>query len=208
MLKEAGWISQAGMHSARNLSLIAIFSSLTIATDYALAPALNVKLMDTLVFSSAYAFGFRIGASIAILSELVWGLVSPYGFFLPIIPFLVVGELLYATAGYLASRIWGMEKLSTLSPRNLFFGAILAICAFVWDFETNIATGLLALWPRENLAGVLFFEVTGIPFMIPHELSDFILGATLAPVIIVYSRRLVMKGYSSTKMALAQSEVR
>ena len=73
---------------------------------------------------------------------------------------------------------WGMEKPSALSSRNLFFGAILAICAFIWDFETNIATGLLALWPRENLLGVLIFEVTGIPFMITHELSDFILGVT------------------------------
>ena len=57
------------MQSTRTLSLIAIFTSLTIASDYALAPVLNVKLMDTLVFSTSYAFGFRIGTSIAILSE-------------------------------------------------------------------------------------------------------------------------------------------
>ena len=196
------------MHSARNLSLIAIFTSLTIASDYALAPALNVKLMDTLVFSSTYTFGFRIGASIAILSELLWGLVSPYGFYLPIIPFLVMGELLFAIAGYFASRIWGIEKLSALSPRNLFFGAILAICAFIWDLETNIGTGLLSLWPHENLVGVLFFEVTGIPFMIPHELSDFVLGATLAPIIIVYSKRLVRNPNPAKIATLAKSEVR
>ena len=102
-----------------------------------------------------------------------------------------------------------MEKSSALSARNLFFGAILAICAFIWDFETNIATGLLALWPRENLVGVLIFEVTGIPFMIAHELSDFILGAALAPIIIVYSRRLIRKNSVSTKIpVLAQSEAK
>ena len=197
------------MQSARTLSLIAIFTSLTIASDYALAPVLNVKLMDTLVFSTSYAFGFRIGASIAILSELVWSVVSPYGLSVPIIPFLVLGELLYAVAGYCASRIWGMEKPSALSSRNLFFGAILAICAFVWDFETNIATGLLALWPRENLLGVLIFEVTGIPFMIAHELSDFILGATLAPIIIIYSRRLMGNHSISAEIpVLAQSEAK
>ena len=42
-------------------SVIAIFTSSIIASDYALAPALNVKLMDTLVFASTFVFGFRIG---------------------------------------------------------------------------------------------------------------------------------------------------
>ncbi len=178
------------MRSARQLSIIAIFTSLIIASDFALAPVLNVKLMDTLVFASAYAFGFRTGASIAIFSEFIWSVVTPYGFFLPITPFLVIGELLFATAGYFASKIWGIEKLSLISSRNLFFGSILAICAFIWDFETNIASGLIALWPRENLLGILAYEIFGIPFMIPHELSDFVLGSALAPIVIMYFRRL------------------
>ncbi len=175
---------------ARQISIIAIFTSLVIASDFALAPALNVKLMDAIVFASAYAFGFRTGAAIAILSEFIWSIVTPYGLFFPIIPFLVAGELLFVTAGYLASKIWKIENLSSLSVNGLFLGATLAICAFVWDFETNIATGLIALWPRENLWGLLAFEISGIPFMIPHELSDFILGAGLVPIIVMCSKRM------------------
>lgn len=171
---------------------MALFSSLTIATDYALAPALNVKLMDTLVFSSAYAFGFRIGAYVAIFSELVWSVVSPYGFGGYMIPFLVGGELLFAFAGFGASKIWGSPKeLSTFSVQNSFFGAILLICAFIWDFETNIATGLLA--GAHTLTFLLAYEVSGIPFMIPHELGDFVLGSFLAPIIIVYFYRVFGK---------------
>ena len=76
-----GWIIQT-CHEARHqtLSMIAIFTSLIIASDYALAPIYNVKLMDTLVFASAYSFGFKVGASIAILSESIWSVVNPTGF--------------------------------------------------------------------------------------------------------------------------------
>ncbi len=173
----------------RTISVVALFSSLIIATDYALAPALNVKLMDTLVFSSAYSFGFRIGAYIAITSELVWSFVSPYGVAGYMMPFLIGGEVLFALAGYAASRIWGSPKdLKEFSEKNLFFGAILAICAFVWDFETNIGTGLLA--GARTLEGFLAWEISGIPFMIAHELSDFALGAVLAPIVIVYFYRV------------------
>ncbi len=175
--------------SSKKIAVIAIFTSLIIATDYALAPALNVKLMDTLVFSSSFVFGFRIGASIAVLSELIWSIVTPFGFFLPIVPFLVGGELLFAAAGYFASRIWAFDDVSPVAVENLFFGAILAICAFIWDFETNIATGLIA--GARNLVTLLGFEIVGYVggFNIAHEVSDFVLGSTLAPLVIVYLRR-------------------
>lgn len=65
----------------------------------------------------------------------------------------------------------------------------MAICAAVWDFETNIATGLLA--GANTLASLMGFAIAGIPFMIPHEMSDFVLGSTLAPVAIMYSARIV-----------------
>jgi uncharacterized membrane protein len=195
------------MRSTKTISMIAIFVSLIIASDYALAPALNIKLLDTLVFSASFVFGFRVGASIAIVSELIWSVVSPYGLYLPIVPFLVAGELLYVAAGFFASKIWGKEVFGALSSRNLYFGAILAICAFVWDLETNIATGLLYYWPKEKLLEVLVFEVYGIPFSIFHELSDFILGAALAPIVILYCRRLSGKQSNPTRVHVTHQEV-
>jgi predicted DNA repair protein MutK len=170
--------------SSKKVAVIAIFTSLIIATDYALAPALNVKLMDTLVFSSSFVFGFRIGASIAVFSELIWSIISPYGFFLPIIPFLVGGEILFVFAGYFASSLWKHDVVSPVALENVLFGGILAICAFIWDTETNIATGIIA--GAHTLVELLGFEVAGIPFMVAHEVSDFIFGSTLAPVVIYY----------------------
>ena len=190
------------MRPSRTISVIAIFTSLIIASDYALAPALNVKLMDTLVFASTFVLGFRIGASIAVLSELIWSIVTPYGFFLPIVPFLVGGEMLFVFAGYFGAKIWRRDNVSPIGVENLFFGAILSITAFVWDFETNIATGLLA--GARSLYLLLGFEVGGIYFAIPHELSDFAFGSILAPIIILYFRRYSLKNQNLQTSQLPQ----
>ena len=179
------------------MSVVALFVALIIATDYGLVPLLNVKLVDTLVFACAFVFGFRVGAYVALASELIWGIISPYGFGSYIIPFLAAGELLYALAGWGASRIWGGgEEISTLSPRNTYFGALLCICAFIWDTETNLASGLLQLIASGHLTiqGLLLAEGAGVLFMIPHEISDFVFGSLLAPIVIVYFSRRVHHG--------------
>ena len=98
--------------TTRTLALIAIFTSLILASDYALSPIFNVKLLDTLVFVAAYTFGFRIGASIAMLSEFIWGTVNPNGFGGLVVPFLILGEMVYVVAGYLASKTWKIDGIS------------------------------------------------------------------------------------------------
>lgn len=178
----------ANMRPTEWVAVVAVFSSLIVGSDFALTPLINVKLLDTLVFVVAFVFGFRAGGAVAVISETVWGFVSPWGSAGPILPFLVGGELLFAFAGYAASRAWGGPNFRALSLENSFLGAVLAICAFVWDFETNIATGLLA--GATSLPGLMSYEVAGVLFMIPHELSDFVLGSTLAPVVIAYSARI------------------
>ena len=95
------------MQSTKGISIVAIFTSLIIVSDYALAPIPNVKLVFTLAFASTYSLGLKIGTWIAVLSELIWGSISPYGFGGPIIPFLIVGNLVYVLAGWGASRDLG-----------------------------------------------------------------------------------------------------
>jgi hypothetical protein len=173
----------------RDLALVAGFTALAIASDFALADIPNVKLVDPIVFSVAFVFGLEMGVCVGVLSELTWGALSPYGFGGYIIPFLVAGEVLYALAGWAAARVWAGES-SRLSSRNLYFGAALALCAFLWDLETNAGTALLAFWPSLTQQKLLATEFFGIPFMVSHEVSDLVTGAVLAPIIIFYASRL------------------
>lgn len=154
---------------------------MVVGSDFALSGLANVKLLDTLVFVSAYLFGFRVGAAVGVLSETIWSVFSPYGFAGAIAPFLLAGELLFALAGWTASKAWGSE-FNLKSPYPLFIGSLLTVCAFVWDFETNAATALLGFSPNS-----FWFAVFGpqtLLFIIPHEISDFLFGTLLAPAFI------------------------
>jgi hypothetical protein len=172
----------------RELALAAAFSALAVASDFALTDLLNVKLVDPIVFSVAFVFGLEMGIYVGVVSEVIWGTLSPYGFGGYIIPFLVAGEVMYALAGWAVAKVWRGES-SRLSARNFYFGAVLATCAFLWDLETNAGTALLASWPSLTLQVIAGYEYLGIPFMMAHEVSDLVTGAILAPLIIFYASR-------------------
>jgi hypothetical protein len=173
----------------KELGLVVSFTALAVASDFALTGVANVKLVDPIVFSVAFVFGLEMGVYVGVLSELIWGTLSPWGFGGYIIPFLVAGEVLYAVAGWAAARAWKGEG-SALSERNVYMGSVLALCAFVWDLETNAGTALLASWPSLTWKALAAYEVQGIPFALAHEVTDLMTGAVLAPLIIFYTSRL------------------
>ncbi len=182
----------ATVRRTRSLAVVAAFSGLILGSNLALADLPNVKLLDSLVFVTAFLFGFRIGASVAVVSELAWSFVSPYGIAGYITPFLVLGELIYAFAGRAAANLWsGYVRLG--SGQSLFLGSLLAICAFVWDLETNIGTALIAFWPRVTIQNVILTELSGVPFMLFHELSDLLLGVFFIPAVIFLVPRIFGK---------------
>jgi len=174
---------------ARSLALVATFSGVILSSNLALTDILNVKLLDSLVFVAAFLYGFRIGTSVAVVSELAWSFLSPYGIAGYITPFLVIGEVTYAFAGWAASKLWS-GYLRQRPAQSLFFGALLAICAFIWDFETNFGTALIVFWPGVTVQNVLLTELQGVSFMLLHELSDLLLGIFFVPAVIFLLPRL------------------
>jgi hypothetical protein len=173
----------------KDTALVGAFTALAIVSDFALTDFANVKLVDPIVFSVAFVFGLEMGVYVGVLSELIWGTFNPLGFGGYIIPFLVAGEVLFALAGWTAARVWAGER-SRLATRNFYFGAVLAVCAFVWDLETQVGTALISFWPSLTLQKLLATEVIGIPFMLSHEVSDLVTGAVFAPFIIFYASRV------------------
>jgi hypothetical protein len=168
---------------ARDIAATAIFTAVILGSDFALAGIPNVKLLDVLVFVSSFLFGFRVGASVAILSELAWSFLSPWGAAGAIAPFLILGELLYATAGRVAHTLW-KGRINIGSVYSLAVGSLLAICAFIWDFETNLGTALIATWPETSINAIIAYQIGGIGFAAAHEISDFVFGTLIAPAVI------------------------
>lgn len=177
---------------SQSVAIVAVFTAAIVGSDFALAQFPNVKLLDTLVFVASFTFGLGTGAAVAILSETIWSFVSPWGIAGAITPFLVLGELMFVVAGWAAAKAWG-DRLQTVSPTSLFIGATMAICAFMWDFETNAATALLAYWPQLTLQKLIITELAGGVFAVSHELSDFLLGTLLAPAVVLMIPRVLRR---------------
>lgn len=177
------------MSDARRLALVPAFSALIVGSDFALAPYVDVKLLDVVVFAAAFLFGFRLGAAVAVISEGAWSVVSPWGMAGVITPFLIGGELLFAAAGWWASKIWADR--SKLPQNSIFIAALMVLCAFAWDFETNLATALIASWPGLSIPAVVAWQISGIPFALAHETADFVLGLLFAPAAILLIPRVV-----------------
>ncbi|MCB2173372.1 hypothetical protein KQH65_11595, partial [archaeon] len=68
----------------KKLSLIAILTATAIATNYLMIGTVNIKFMDLIVFTAGYLLGSSLGATTGILVWLVYGVVNPFGFSLPV----------------------------------------------------------------------------------------------------------------------------
>jgi hypothetical protein len=108
-----------------------------------------------------------------------------------ITPFLIGGEMLFAVAGWAAAKAWG-SRFRPISFYPVFIGATMAICAFLWDLETNLVTALLQYWPSPTLGEYILtaFGPLTIPFSLAHEVSDLAFGLVLAPLFIVLIPRV------------------
>ena len=180
------------MFRSRDVAVMAVFSALAVASNYALLAFPQIKLMDSLVFVSAYLFGFGVGAGVAIITWLVYGSVNPLGAAgFPLLIVLMVGELFFAFSGALLGRRWKRSAVfgngSRFLNKRLVLGLTGLLSAFVYDFWTNAIDGLLIY---RSIEGIALRWITGVYFALAHELADFIFFAFVVPILIVAISRV------------------
>ncbi|HWY28038.1 MAG TPA: hypothetical protein VNW25_02150 [Candidatus Sulfotelmatobacter sp.] len=196
--------------------IVAVFTALSLATNYALIGFQNIKLMDTLVFIVAFLFGLRLGIGVAVSTWLVYGLVNPNGVDGPIIlSFLILGECFYALSGAILSRTSVGQELSIVKPtddssritrrtsafrklarrirnlnptRSLVFALVGLQATFGYDLLTNFASWLFLT--TSLYQAFIIGNIIGAPFSVAHEGSNTIFFATVAPAVIVAARRM------------------
>jgi hypothetical protein len=171
--------------STRTVATVAVFVALVVGSNFALAELPDSKLDGLIVFASTIAFGAGTGSGVAILSELIWSQVSPWG---PsgsaLLPFLLSGELLYVLAGVAAGRL-AKRTARGLAERSALFGGVLVLSTLAWDLWTNFGTALLYYGAGINLAGLLLVEFNppALLFDAVHEGTNLLLGLFAAPVV-------------------------
>lgn len=165
----------------QKVAIVSLFTALAITTDYAMLPLANIKLMDTIVFVSGLVFGLNVGVSVGALTWLVYGSVNPLGSAGgPLLVILIVSETIYAFLGCLARKVFGFED-ADIPARILFWGSLGLIGAFVYDLSTIITPTILT---GVSFTVALAFLVQAVPFMLAHEVSDFVFFATVGPVLV------------------------
>jgi hypothetical protein len=94
------------------VALIAVFTALSLGTNYVMIDIPNVKLMDSFVFIAAFLFGLEVGLGSAISIWTIYGFINPWGQAgFPLFFFLVIGECFYAIAGAFLRRTPAAEEL-------------------------------------------------------------------------------------------------
>ena len=177
--------SRPFQRQATRASVIAVMTAACIVSNYLLIGVFNVKLMDLIVFASGFLFGPTVGASVGILTWLVYGTINPYGFSLPVLISTSLMESLYGIAGgFIGTR--GSMGVGLTS--NIKYGIVGFLLTFVYDLVTNIVSGLSAGIP---LSVAL---ITGIPFAIAHEGSNAVFFFLGAPPLISAVGRLIPNG--------------
>lgn len=98
------------------VALIAVFTALSLGTNYVLSDIPNVKLMDAFIFLSAFLFGLRVGLASAVASRTIYAILNPWGVATTtIFPFLVLGECFFAVAGALLAHASVARDLRSVS---------------------------------------------------------------------------------------------
>jgi hypothetical protein len=131
----------------------------------------NFEVLTLVVFCSGVLLGVRDGVLVGTLTMLVYSVLNPYGAVHPLVTASqVAGEALSGAAGGLFALTRVLES-PAWTRALLLAGAAVALTA-VYDFITNLATGVLFGQVRLTLLG-------GIPFALWHIGSNVALFAVL-----------------------------
>lgn len=199
------WLDEPSIHlnglslGSRKVAEVSVFTALAVATDYAMFPLANIKLMDSIVFVSAIAFGVSVGASVAALTWLVYGTVNPLGpdsaAFLML---LILSEMIYVVFGYIARHTLSSDQ--SVPTRSLLWGAFGVVATFLYDVNTIVTPNLII---GQSLRVSLAESLPAIPFMLAHEVSNFVFFATFAPLVYLAIRKVAPRRVQRASAALA-----
>jgi hypothetical protein len=173
------------------VAVTAVFTALSLGTNYLMIDVPNVKLMDSLVFIAAFLFGLKVGVATGTGIWLVYGFVNPNGQdSLLLLSFLIVGESFYSVAGALLRRTSAAPQLLTngnYRHATIVFGGLGLLTTFAYDALTNFGDKLQ--FTNSVYQAFLIGMITGAPFALIHELSNVVFFATVVPGALYATRR-------------------
>lgn len=161
------------------IAIIAALVALAIATNYALIGVSNIKLMDFIVFVGGFCFGSVIGASIGMLSWLIYGAINPYGFVPQVWLATILAESIYGVVGgFLGKSLSSTDFHGQSLKLVIFFATMGFLPTVAYDLITNVVYAYAFNVP------VVIAIFVGAPFTVSHEVANAaIFGICSVPMI-------------------------
>ncbi|MHA1216911.1 MAG: hypothetical protein ACTSPX_06290 [Candidatus Thorarchaeota archaeon] len=162
------------IRASRRVSLIALMAALALVGNDALVVVPNVELGSTVFFVTAYMFGFSVALPCVFIVSLAFGLVNPWGAFIPQIWITQVIGWSYMTV---VAELLRPKSVRGKYPRNIELAFVGGIMTVFFDLVTNIGYSLAFSIPYYVAL------IAGLPFMVVHVLSNAFLFGTAVPLI-------------------------
>jgi hypothetical protein len=169
-------------NSTVKVALLVVMAAVAIASNYLLIGVVNVKFMDLIVFACGYVLGPSFGGVLGAHIWLVYGTLNPYGFELFMLATTMTMEGLIGVSG---GVIRGVMVVGESRKPDLRLSVIGFSLTFVYDVVTNIVSALTVGIP------IPVAMVTGIPFMLVHELSNAVFFGFGGPPLINSMRKVL-----------------
>ena len=162
------------MKPSRRVSITSIMTALALIGSYWLVSIPNVELGSTILFTTAFVFGFPMGVTCVLLMSIIYASLNPWGGFRPQIWLAqVVGWAFMVAVGALVGRTHSRDS------NSLLFRLELAVMGAFTTLFFDLVTTLGYSWAFE--IPYLVALVTGLPFMIIHTVSNAFWFAAVTP---------------------------
>ncbi|MHA2024430.1 MAG: hypothetical protein ACW98U_00910 [Candidatus Thorarchaeota archaeon] len=164
------------MSNSRWVSITAIMTALALVGNYALVSVPNLELGSSILFVTAYIFGAQMAIWSTLIMSLLFGVINPWGGFIPQIWLSqVIGWLYIVSTGAIMGRVGKTGK--RLEPRKWELALTGAVVTFIFEQVTNIGYSVTFGVP------FIIAITAAIPFTILHILSNAIVFSQVVPML-------------------------
>ncbi len=151
-------------------------TALALVGNYALVSVPNLELGSSILFVTAYVFGAQMAIWSTLIMSLLFGVINPWGGFIPQIWLSqVVGWFYIVATGAIMGKTGKTGK--RLEPRKWELALTGAVVTFIFEQVTNIGYSVTFGVP------FIIAITAAIPFTIIHIISNAIVFSQVVPML-------------------------
>jgi thiamine transporter ThiT len=129
--------SKRRMNRSTWISITAIMTALALVGNYAFVAVPNLELGSSILFVTAYIFGFHMAVWSTLIMSLLFGIINPWGGFIPQIWLSqVIGWFYIVATGSILGRVG--SNGNRLKPKKWELAITGAFVTFIFEQVTNI----------------------------------------------------------------------